>query len=119
MIFISGPVLVPPKTVFKFQACLSDQASNGKWWKIKDGTTEEIKIDDKKYFTYYKGNICEIEIHNAEEKDSATYQFSLNNIKSNKIYTLVDGKYSKLLIDIQLTKEWTLDIFSNIKHLIH
>lgn len=107
MIFISGPVLVSPTKSFKFQANLSDQTSNGKWWKIKDGTTEEIKIDNKKYFTYYKGNICEIEINDAEEEDSATYQFSLNNIKSNKIYTLVDGKYSKILIDIQLTKEWT------------
>lgn len=96
MIFISGPVLVSPTTVFKFQAYLSDQTSNGKWWKIKYGTTEEIKIDNKKYFTYYKGNIREIEINNAEKEDSATYQFSLNNIKSNMIYTLVDGKYSKL-----------------------
>lgn len=98
MLLISGPVLVSPTTIFKFQAkCkLSDQPSNGKWWKIKYGTTEEIKIDNKKYSTYYKGNICEIEIYDAEEEDSATYQFSLNNIKSNKIFTLVDGKYSNL-----------------------
>lgn len=98
MLLISGPVLVSPTTIFKFQATckLSDQTSNGKWWKIKYGTTEEIKIDYKKYSTYYKGNICEIEIYDAEEEDSATYQFSLNNIKSNKIYTLVDGKYSNL-----------------------
>lgn len=96
MIFISGPVLVSPKTVFKFQAYLSNQTSNGKWWKTKGSTTEEITIDDKKYFTYYIGNIREIEIHDAEEEDSATYHFSLNNIKSNKIYTRVDGKYSNL-----------------------
>lgn len=96
MIFISGPVLVSPKTVFKFQAYLSDQTSNGKWWKTKGSTTEDITIDDKKYFTYYIGNIREIEIHDAEEEDSAKYHFSLNNIKSNKIYTRVDGKYSNL-----------------------
>lgn len=96
MIIISGPVLVSPTTVFKFQAYLSDQTSKGTWRKMKDDTFQEIKIDNEKYFMYYKGNICEIEIHNAEEGDSATYQFSLNNIKSNKIFTLVDGKYLDL-----------------------
>lgn len=52
--------------------------------------------DTKKYLTYQKNKIHAIEIINAVKGDSAAYQFSLDNMKSNKIHTFVDGKYSLL-----------------------
>lgn len=97
MIFISGPVVVSPSETINYQAFLPDkQFSNAKWWKITKQSTTEIQPDTKKYLTYQKNNIHAIEIINAEKADSAAYQFSLDNMKSNKIHTFVDGKYSLL-----------------------
>lgn len=107
MIFISGPVVVSPSETINFQAFLPDkQFSNAKWWKITKQSTTEIQPDTKKYLTYQKNNIHAIEIINAEKGDSAAYQFSLDNMKSNKIHTFVDGKYSLLYWRDELNKNW-------------
>lgn len=53
--------------------------------------------DTTKYLMYQKNNIHEIEILDANEEDCGAYQFSLDEIRSNKIYTTVDGKYINLL----------------------
>lgn len=107
MIFISGPVVVSPSETIHFQAFLPDkQFSNAKWWKITKQSTTEIQPDTKKYLTYQKNNIHAIEIINAEKGDSAAYQFSLDNMKSNKIHTFVDGKYSLLYWRDELNKNW-------------
>lgn len=97
MIFISGPVVVSPSETINFQAFLPDkQFSNARWWKITKQSTTEIQPDTKKYLLYQRNKIHAIEIINAEKGDSAAYQFSLDNMKSNKIHTFVDGKYSLL-----------------------
>lgn len=107
MIFISGPVVVSPSETINFQAFLPDkQFSNAKWWKITKQSTTEIQPDTKKYLTYQKNNIHAIEIIDAEKGDSAAYQFSLDNMKSNKIHTFVDGKYSLLYWRDELNKNW-------------
>lgn len=97
MIFISGPVVVSPSETINFHAFLPDKKfSIAKWWKIAKQSTTEIQPDTKKYLTYQKNKIHAIEIINAVKGDSAAYQFSLDNMKSNKIHTFVDGKYSLL-----------------------
>lgn len=60
---------------------------------IKDHSIKEIKPDKTKYLYQKKDNIQRFEITIAEKDDSATYQFSLNNMRSNKISVHVDGKY--------------------------
>lgn len=52
---------------------------------------------DKVFNVSKKNKIHEIEILDANEKDSGVYQFSLDEIRSNKIYTTVDGKCIHLL----------------------
>lgn len=95
MIFISGPVVVSPSETINFQAFLPDRKfSIAKWWKITKQSTTEIQPDTKKYLVYQRNKIHAIEIINAEKGDSAAYQFSLDTMKSNKIHTFVDGKYS-------------------------
>lgn len=94
-IFISGPVVVSPLEEIIFEAYLPGlKLLNPKWWKKKDGSTEEIEINPKKYsFTKDLNNKYKFIIFNAEEEDSAEYQISSTNMKSNAIYVHVDGKY--------------------------
>lgn len=100
MIIISGPVVVSPGETITFQAYLSDKKfSDGKWFKLKNSYITQIEVDHKKYCTLHnfeKLNVHQLDITNAEEDDSATYQFSINDIRSNTITTCVDGKYYKL-----------------------
>lgn len=93
IIFISGPVVVSPAATIHYQADISNQNFlNGKWWKIKKGSTIEIEFNSSKYFSYQKDDIQihEMEIIQAEEDDSAKYQFLADNIQSNMITTFVD-----------------------------
>lgn len=98
MIFISGPVAVSPRGKINFQAYMPDKKfQKANWWKIRNNSAAELKPDGTKFLTYQKNKIHEIEILDANEKDSGVYQFSLDEIRSNKIYTTVDGKCIHLL----------------------
>lgn len=98
MLLISGPAVVSPFETITFQTVLPDKKrfSQAKWWKVTEQSTTEIQFGTEKYLTYQKNKTLEIEIINADKGDSAAYQFSLDNMKSNKIHTFVDGKYFKL-----------------------
>lgn len=95
MIFISGPVVVLPSDTIIFHAFMPNQNfSNMKWWKIKDQSNKEVEIGGGKYSVIYEGgNIYRFKIFNAEKEDSAAYQCSADNMKSNTIYVHVDGKF--------------------------
>lgn len=93
MFFMSGPVVVSPKDIITFQLYMSrEDHLKTKWLRIKDQSIKELNPDNKKYLYIEKG----FQITDAEKEDSATYQFSLNNKKSNKISVYVDdsGKFS-------------------------
>lgn len=97
MFFMSGPVVVSPSETITFQSYQSNQdLPNTKWWMIKDQSIKEINPDNKKYLYQKKDHIQRFQISIAEKEDSATYQFSLDNMKSNKISVHVDGKYIHL-----------------------
>lgn len=97
MLLISGPAVVSPLETITFQTVLPDKRfSQAKWWKVTEQSTTEIQFGAEKYLTYQKNKTLVFEIVNADEGDSAAYQFSLDNMKSNKIHTFVDGKYFKL-----------------------
>lgn len=99
MLFISGPVVVSPLKRITFQAYLPGREKmNAKWWKIKDHTKEELKVDNQKYHINYQSNdiVC-FEIFWADQEDSAAYQLSLGKRRSNRINVCVDGKYVNLL----------------------
>lgn len=98
-IFISGPVVVSSKEEIIFEAYLPGlQLLNIKWWKKKDGSTKEIGINSEKYDTKEQNNEYTFIISNAEEEDSAEYQISSTDMKSNAIYVHVDGKYIHYII---------------------
>lgn len=99
-IFISGPVVVSPSEEIIFEAYLPGlQLLNPKWWKKKDGSTKEIEINSEKYsVTIDHDNKYKFIILNAEEEDSAEYQISSTDMKSNAIYVHVDGKYIHYII---------------------
>lgn len=95
MIFISGPAVVSPSKTIFFQAYMSNRnPSKAKWWKIKDRLKTEITFDNKKFYFYQdsNGQNHKIEIHNAEKEDGATYEVTVDCIKSNKLCVQVDGK---------------------------
>lgn len=94
LIFISGPVMVSPSEDIDFLVRLPEK-SHGipRWWKIKDQSIKEIEFDNIKYTYHNKNRIHEMKITNATMEDSAQYQFSLGNTKSNKIYVYIEGKY--------------------------
>lgn len=95
MIFISGPAVVSPSKTIFFQAKLSNRnPSNAKWWKIKDQLKTQITFDNRKFYFYQgsNGQNHKIEIHNAEKEDSATYELTMDCMKSNKLCVRVDGK---------------------------
>lgn len=95
MLLISGPAVVSPLETIKFQTVLPDKGfSQAKWWKVTEQSTTEIQFGTEKYLTCPKNKT--LKIVNADKGDSAAYQFSLDNMKSNKIHTFVDGKYFKL-----------------------
>lgn len=103
MIFISGPVIVSPLDKIIFHAYLCDHtSSSGAWLKIADCLTREIEPDNKNSFTYRNDHDKTriFEILEADKDDSGTYQFSLGNLKSNKIRTFVDGKYFQLCYNV-------------------
>lgn len=94
MIFISGPVVVSPTETITFHTFLPNQNFlNMKWWKIKDQSRREVDIGSGKYSVINEGNhIYRFEIVNAEKEDSAAYQCTADNMKSNTINVHVDGK---------------------------
>lgn len=99
MLFLSGPVVVPPLETITFQAYVSGgEKMDARWWKIKDHTKEELEDDSQKYHINYQSNdiVC-LEIFWADKEDSAAYQLSLGKRRSNKINVCVDGKYVNLL----------------------
>lgn len=101
MLLISGPAVVSPNETLEFRTVLPDtRYSQARWWKITEQSTTEIQFGTNvtKYFIYHKNKTVKMEITNAEEGDSAAYQFSLDHMKSNKIHTFVDdsGKYSAI-----------------------
>lgn len=98
IILLSGPVVVLPSDTIIFHAFLPNQNfSNMKWWKIKDQSKREVEIVRRKYSEINEGyNIYRFEIFNAEKEDSAAYQCTADNMKSNTINVYVDGKYMHL-----------------------
>lgn len=93
MIFLSGPVVVTPNETITFHAFLPNQNfSNMKWWKIKDQSKREIEIGIGN--TKYVELNDRFEIFNADKEDSATYQCTADDMKSNTINVYVDGKYT-------------------------
>lgn len=93
MIFISGPVVVSSSDTITLHALVLDQNyANAKWWKIKNRLTQEIEFDNEKYVT----EIPIIKIHKANQEDSAAYQMSLGDMKSNIINIFVDGRYAQI-----------------------
>lgn len=98
IILLSGPVVVLPSDTIIFHAFLPNQNfSKMKWWKIKDQSKREVEIDSEKYLEINEGyNIYRFEIFNAEKEDSAAYQCTTDNMKSNTINVYVDGKYMHL-----------------------
>lgn len=72
--------------------------NNAKWMKIKNFITNELTFENPKYSIENSASTGLIQtqkvvISNAEkEKDSAAYQLSLDNMKSNKLNIFVDGK---------------------------
>lgn len=106
MIFISGPVVVSTDGVIRFltQFTADQNCLNAKWLKCKRNTKKEITFGSTKYFIY---NICEeiktqtVEIVDVGEDDSAGYQLSLDDLKSNQINTFIDGLYSHFFFLLQ------------------
>lgn len=74
------------------------EISNAVWCKIKDKSTEELEVDDKKYCLCQMKDKIRFEITLAEKEDSAAYQLHWKTKKSNKIYVHVDGKYIHRLV---------------------
>lgn len=60
--------------------------------KLKDKSIKEIDLGSNKYSYRNENRIHRMKITNATIEDSAEYQFSLGNKKSNKIYVYIDGK---------------------------
>lgn len=114
MIFLSGPVSVYPLETITFKAQLSGQGiGNAKWWKIKDQSKKELKIDKQKYrMNFQMNNIVCFEIYWADIEDSAAYQLSLGSEKSNRIYVHVDGKYIYLLVSCECVRNIFLSLLS-------
>lgn len=101
-IFISGPVMVSPSDDIDFLVRLPEKSYGiPRWWKIKDQSIKEIEFDAKKYSYSNKNRLHKMRITNATMEDSAQYQFSLGNSKSNKIYVYVEGKSIFTLIFFQ------------------
>lgn len=88
--------MVTPNKTITFHAFLPNQNfSNMKWWKIKDQSKSEINIGNGKYSDINKRcNIYRFEIFNADKEDSATYQCTADDMRSNTINVYVDGKYT-------------------------
>lgn len=103
MIFISGPVAVFPSNTIEFQTFLPfpGHFSNPQWLKIENNIVREIKEQEDKNQKYFITKSKELryseklEIVDAGEEDSATYQLSFGTMKSNKIRTFVDGMFIK------------------------
>lgn len=97
IVFISGPMVVAPFANIELRADYQSNqgVKNSKWMKIKKFTTNQLSFENPKYSienlaSYIKTQ--KILIAKAETKeDSAAYQLSLDNIKSNKINIFVDG----------------------------
>lgn len=104
MIFIAGPTVVAPAGIIKFRTeyHISESFSNPMWLKIKNFLAKEIVFDGAKYSVYNTASASTIKnqkfvIADAEkEGDTAAYQLSLSNRKSNKLNIFVDncGEYS-------------------------
>lgn len=92
-IFISGPVVVSPSDDIDFLVHLPNISHEiPRWWKIKNQSVKEIKFSSNKYSCRSENRIHRMKITNATTEDSAEYQLSLENKKSNKIYVYIDGK---------------------------
>lgn len=91
MFTVSGSVVVSPSETITFQTNLSNRdLLKIQWWKIKDQSLKEIKIDSKKYFYIHGDNIHIFEIIHPETEDIATYYFTSEGMTSNKITVHVD-----------------------------
>lgn len=95
LIFITGPVVVLPSETIIFHVFLPNQnCSNINWWKIKDQSKRRVETGSGKYSVIQEvNNIYRFEIVTAEKEDSAAYQCTADNMKSNMINVHVDGKY--------------------------
>lgn len=105
MIFISGPVVVSPSRKIEYMTMSQQDLSNSKWLKIKHSFAEEIQFNGLSTFIYNLPTTgdtrCQkIEIINAGKDDTAAYRMQINNMKSNKINTLVDGIYFRYILKI-------------------
>lgn len=102
MVFISGPVVVAPSETITFHTFIPHQTvSNIKWWKIKDQSKKEVETGSEKYSLKSKGDgIYVFEIVNADKEDSAAYQCTTDDMKSNTINVLVNGKYTHDMLNI-------------------
>lgn len=103
MIFISGPVVVSTDGIIRFQTQFTtDQNSlHAKWLKCKRNTKKEITFGITKYLWPINRITKEIktqtfDIVDLGEDDSAGYQLSLDDLKSNEINTFIDGLYSHI-----------------------
>lgn len=85
--------MVSPSDDIDFLVYLPKQ-SHGipRWWKIKDQSIKEIEFGSNKYSYRNENRIHRMKITNATKEDSAEYQFSLGDKRSNKIYVYIDGK---------------------------
>lgn len=102
MIFIDGPTVVAPTKTIKFRTeyNITQRFSNPMWLKIKHFLAKEIVFDGAKYSVYNTASTSSIKnqkfvITEAEkEGDTAAYQLSLDNMRSNKLNIFVDSKHS-------------------------
>lgn len=80
------------------------------WLKIKNFLAKEIVFDGTKYSVYNTASASPIKnqkfvIADAEkERDTAAYQLTLDNIRSNKMNIFVDSKHSFILTNQSLHK---------------
>lgn len=101
MIFISGPTVVAPaKTIkFRIEYDINESFSNPMWLKIKNFLAKKIVFDGTKYSVYNTASASLIknqkfEIADAEkEGDTAAYQLTLDNKRSNKLNIFVDSNH--------------------------
>lgn len=99
MIFISGPVVVSPGDNMTFLTIFTPNQNclNARWFKIKKYSKKEIDLGSTKYIVTNTSDGTKIQafevVHTGEE-DSAGYQMTIDDFRSNMINTFVDGMYS-------------------------
>lgn len=69
---------------------------NAKWFKIKRDSKKEINLGSTKYIISNTSDGTKtqaFDVVHAGEEDSAGYQLTIDNFRSNMINTFVDGMY--------------------------